>query len=243
MRNQSSPKPRSLLGKIALGLIGLIALCCVITIVISIFPLRGRAPSASRPVAQSVAVTIHAPAQAGQQSSQADAAPAPTEQPTRQPTPTPIPPTLPPAGSSRDNPAPVGVPVEIGEFVVVVNEVVRPADQIVAAGNMFNSEPEAGEEYVKVVVSITCAAILNDKCSVSPFNFEMYGSRGIIHKAEFMLAGIDGMLESTEMLKGAILENKSLFFLAGADETNLVMEFDAGVIFRFRASAYFAIPD
>lgn len=241
MRNQSSPKPRSLLGRIALGLIGLIALCCVITVVISFLPLRSRAPFASRPVAQSVAVTIHAPAQAGQQSSQADLAPAPTEQPTRQPTPTPIPPTLPPAGSSRDNPAPVGVPFAAREFIIVVNEVVRPADQIVAAGNMFNNKPEPGEEYVKVVVSITCAAGPNDKCSVSPFDFEMYSPRGIIHKAKFMLAGIDGMLESTEMLGGATLDNKSLFFLVGADETSLVMEFEAGVIYR--ESAYFAIPD
>jgi hypothetical protein len=52
---------------------------------------------------------------------------------------------------------------------------------------------------------------------------------------------LDGVLESTELLGGATLANKALFFLVGAEETGVVLEFEAG--FLFRESAYFAIPD
>ena len=246
MQNQTPPKPRSLLSRILMGIGLLTVLCCGVTAIVALTSPRASAPAqpAAQKPAQSVAVTVQIVDRAAESSQAENAtaaqpAPAPTEPP--QPTATPIPPTAVPAGSSRENPVPIGAPFTAKEFSIVVNQVVRPADRIVAEGNRYNTEPEAGEEYVKVVVSITCNADPKDKCNVSPANFAMYGSQGIVRDAEWMIAGVDGALESTELFGGATLGDKALFFLVGADETNVVMEFEAGLIFR--ECAYFAIPD
>jgi hypothetical protein len=241
----TQPKPRSLFVKLVLGLFTIVALCCGVSAISVIFSSRSSQPA--RPTGQPANITVHivatpAPLQATVSAAATAAPAAATDTPVPPPTEAPPPTAVPaPAGSSRDNPAPIGAPFAAKEFSVVVHQVVRPADRIVAAGNMFNAEPEAGEEYVKVVVSVTCTADSKSKCSVSPFDFKMYGTQGIVRDAKWMIAGVDGQLESTELLGGATLENKALFFLVGADETGVVMEFEAG--FLFRESAFFAIPD
>lgn len=240
MQTQSKSSKRSPVRTILIAVGVLAVACCGLSAIGAILsPRNPSASTATRAGSEAsstgatpvVAVTINQPAQA---------APVATEPP---PTETPVPPTATPVplGSSKDNPAPIGTMFTAKEFQIVVNRVVRPADQVVAQGNMFNTKAEKGDEYVQVEVSITCLADAKSKCNVSPFNFKLYSSKGIVHDAEFVLAGVEGMLESTEFFGGATIESKSLFFLVGEDETNVVMEFEAGLIFR--ESAYFAIPD
>jgi hypothetical protein len=100
--------------------------------------------------------------------------------------------------------------------------------------------PEKGQQYVQIVVSVRCNADKKSQCSVSPYSFKSFGSKGIMYDFAF-ISGVDGTLDSTDFFGGAKLESKSLFFLVGADETSVVLEFDSSLIFR--KSAFFAIPD
>ena len=235
---QTQPKPRSLLSKLVIGTIVLIVLCCALSSISRQF--SQSTPTASAPGAQANTVVVKiytpAPGEGDDVTSPPANTPEPAATETPQPTDTPV-----PVGSTKENPAPVGTAVNAKEFSIVVNRVVRPADKIVAEGNMFNKAPESGQEYVQIFVTITCSADAKTKCSASPYDFKLSGSNGIVYDAETFLAGVDGMLESTEFYGGAKLEEKSIFFLAGTGETNAVMEFEAGLLFR--ESAFFAIPD
>ncbi len=58
-------------------------------------------------------------------------------------------------GTTRDNPIPVGSPVDIGGGVILsVVKAVRPADTIVMSGNQSNAAPAAGQEYVEVDLKV-----------------------------------------------------------------------------------------
>lgn len=235
---QAKPKSRSLLSKILIAAAVLVCLCVGLT---AINGNLSKGTPATKPTAQTsnIVVTTYStePAQAeagaGAQPTNTPE-PVPTEAPRA--TETPLPP-----GSAKDNPAPVGTPVDAKEFSIVVNRVVRPADKVVAAGNMYNKKPEKGQEYVQVFVTISCTADAKTKCDASPYNFKMSGAQGIVYDPQIFMAGVDGTLESTEFYGGAKLEDKSVFFLVGQGETNVVLEFQAGLLFQ--ESAFFAIPD
>lgn len=62
------------------------------------------------------------------------------------------------ADSSRENPLPLGATVENDEWTLTVNSVNLNADEIVAAGNMFNEPPAEGMKYIIVNISQTLKA-------------------------------------------------------------------------------------
>ena len=134
--------------------------------------------------------------------------------------------TIAPVGSSRSNPAPPGSEVTLDDMTFTVGEVVRPADGIVAAGNEFNSEPEAGNEFVMVMLTVRCEKGEDDSCSISSaWNLSLIGSAGVAHDAEWMVTGVDGQLESTEFFGGATVAG-SLFFEVGQGETDLLLRYE-----------------
>lgn len=234
-------KGRGPVGKLLIGAGAVMVACCGLSALGAVVSPRGttgeRAQGAQREATDAVvAVTpevtfrvIASPAVV--------AAPTATAEPTvPPPTATPM-----PLGSAKDAPAPVGSEVIANEFGIVVTAITRPADEIVARGNMFNTEPEAGQEYVRVTLNVRCVKDASEQCDISPYAFKLYGSEGIVREPENFLAGIDGMLESTEFFGGATLQEKSLFFRVGEGETSLILEFESGLIFR--AQAFFALPD
>ena len=235
---EAKPKSRSLLSKILIGAAVLVCLC------LGLSALSGnlsKGTPATQPTTQSsnIVVTTYSTQPAAAQAAVTEG---PTNTPEPSPTAVPQPTDTPlPAGSAKDNPAPIGTSVNAKEFSVVVNRVVRPADQAVAAGNMFNQKAEKGQEYVQVFVTVACNADAKTKCNVSASNFKMSGTKGIVYDPQIFMAGVDGTLESTEFYGGAKLEDKSIFFLVGQGETNVVLEFQAGLLFQ--ESAFFAIPD
>ncbi|MGC9360029.1 MAG: hypothetical protein ACP5G7_06595 [Anaerolineae bacterium] len=89
-------------------------------------------------------------------------------------TPTPRP------GTSRDNPVPFGTAAIVDDMAIMVGESVRPADRIVAANNVFYSEPAKGREYILVAVGVKCMKPADKTCRVGAINFKMVGSKGII---------------------------------------------------------------
>lgn len=168
------------------------------------------------------------PAEAAEAVEEGVAEPAEESEPTEEPEPTEVPteaptatPTEAPIGTSRDNPAPLNTPVEVPNYTMTLTSVTRPANDIVAAGNMFNSPPDEGYEYVMVEVTVTCK---QDECAFSSYNLGVVGSESVVYDPEFV-SGVDGMLESGEMLEGGTLTGK-LFFIVKQGETDLVLRWE-----------------
>lgn len=130
--------------------------------------------------------------------------------------------SVPAIGTSRDNPAPVGETVSVPNFAILVTAITRPADDIVATGNMFNTEPEPGQEYIMVELSATC---LVEECSFSTFNFNVIDSSGLVHDAQSFVSGVTGMLDSGDMLSGGT-RSGSVFFLVPQGDDGLVLRWD-----------------
>jgi hypothetical protein len=144
-----------------------------------------------------------------------------------QPDPTEAPPPTEPAelGTSRTNPAPLASEVSVSDVTISITGATRPATDIIMAANMFNTEPETGQEYILVDLMVVCDVAGDETCSISPFNFSMVGSNGEIYDAEIFVAGLEGTLESTDIFGGATLEG-SIPFIVGQGETNLVLIYE-----------------
>lgn len=146
--------------------------------------------------------------------------------------------TQPPVGTSRSNPAPPGAEVDVGDLTIVVGEVIRPADEMIKEANSFNSDPEAGDEYILVSVELRCNKGSDEECSYYSIEFNLVGSTGVTREPEIFIAGLDGMLESGELFGGARTDGW-LVFQIGVDETDLVLIYEE----LFRGKVFLAIPD
>lgn len=146
-------------------------------------------------------------------------------------------PTAPPVGTTRGNPAPVGSKVTVDDMEFVILGVTRPANDIVMAGNMFNTEPEEGQEYMFVSVQVTCAKSSDETCSVGIYNITLVGSAGVSRDAEWFVTGVDGLLDSSEFYGGATVTG-NIPFIVNVDETDLVFVYEP----LFGDAFYLAVP-
>jgi len=143
-------------------------------------------------------------------------------------------------GSSRNNPAPPGSEVTIDNMTFVVLDSTRPVDALVAEGNMFNPEPEAGNEYVMITISVTCEKAEDETCTIGPmWDMALVGSAGVTHDVEWAIAGVDGQLEQTEFYGGATASG-SLIFEVGQGETDLVLRYQS---LLGTSKAFLAVPE
>jgi hypothetical protein len=218
---------QKLFGKVAIGCSGLFILCCLCSVPVAILNPSTPTPQVSNP---SVA-EVQATPLAGE-----------TQMPTNIPvTDTPVPtaiPTLPPVGETRDNPAPVGTPIDIGgDMVFTIISGVRPADSVVINANMFNTQPEGNQEYVQLDVQVVCNKSSNDKCYFSPYEIKAVGVDGNVRDTEIMIAGIDGLIESGEFFGGATRSGK-MFYIVPKDDKTVVLFYEP----LFGNPIYIAIP-
>ncbi len=130
-----------------------------------------------------------------------------------------------PVGSSRSNPAPPGSEVSLDDITLLIGEVVRPADTIIEEANEFNSDPDAGNEYLMLDFSATCKKPSDESCNFNLFSVSIVGSSGITHNPEIMMAGIDNEFEDGEFFGGATRSGWIIFEI-GQDETDLVLIYD-----------------
>lgn len=143
-----------------------------------------------------------------------------------------------PLGSSRSNPAPVGSKVEADDMKFSVLGSTRPATDIIMAGNMFNTEPEEGQEYILVELSVTCMKSTDGKCSISTFSLSLLGSKGVSRDAEWFVSGVDGLLEGSEFYGGATVTGM-VPFIVDQDETDILIVYEP---LLFGDTFYLAIP-
>ncbi|MCW5876145.1 MAG: hypothetical protein KIS85_04600 [Anaerolineales bacterium] len=134
-------------------------------------------------------------------------------------------PTAAPLGTTRSNPAPAGSEIVTDNMAFKVIGTVRPATDIVMSGNMFNKEPEAGQEYIFIEVQVTCQKTGDEQCSFYTSNFSVLGETGIKIDGTFFLAGVNGLLESTDFYGGATISGH-LPFIVNQGDNGLLLVYD-----------------
>ena len=102
----------------------------------------------------------------------------------------------------------------------------RHADKIIATGNMFNTEPESGQEYLLIALNIYCNKPSNERCVFNPYDFKALGKNGVLVDPNQFLAGVDGILNSTELMGGGQTKGK-LFYLVLKDDPSTVLLYDS----------------
>lgn len=156
------------------------------------------------------------------------AAPKPTSVPpteTTAATPTPEPsntPTQSPVGMSRSNPAPAGSEITTSQLTISGVEGVRPANEAIAAENMFNPEPKPGEEYLLIRVAIKCNLGPDEQCDYFAISvFSLVLPDGNILK-EGLVAG-DNLLGHEQHFGGSTAKGLLAFMVAQTDKDFIMM--------------------
>jgi len=132
------------------------------------------------------------------------------------------------SGTARSNPAPAGSEVVADDMAFVISGSTRPADEIVTAGNMFNTEPESDQEYIFVTIDVTCQKSGDDKCTLYPTsNFTLIGQSGVVYEPEILLSGVEGLFDflDTEFYGGSTISG-SLPFIVSQTDTDLILIYD-----------------
>lgn len=175
--------------------------------------------------------------------------PPPTATPTSTDTPTAGPPTLtwtpgPPTSTWTPRPTNTPDPYKIGlslsfpakkgliavadnGVAIAVLRSIRPADDIVANANIFNSTPGAGKEYVLVEIGVGYKG--SGSTTVSPaWDFALVGSENRVYDAK-LFEVIPNPLESVELYFNGSATGNLLFEVPKSD-SNLVIRYDPGFL-------------
>lgn len=126
-------------------------------------------------------------------------------------------------GASRANPYPLGEVVVVEDMTFEVTGIIRPADNIVAEGNVFNTAAKDGQEYLFVKLKITCELPADDTCTFSLLNFSIVESDGSAYDAELFVAGVADMLDDQDFAGGEVLEGNLAFILHQAEADPVLM--------------------
>jgi hypothetical protein len=139
-------------------------------------------------------------------------------------------------GNSRTNPFPIGeVRGREGDRGVGVGNLVRPADKLMEEWNMFNSEAEAGMEWVVVHVTYMCLKPADTTCVFTQYEFRLVGDKGKIYEPAPMAIVSDQLDPSQELFGGGKAE-AAIPFVISEDDENLVLIWDPGL--GYSASYY-----
>ena len=128
-------------------------------------------------------------------------------------------------GKTRENPIPMGVEKNFGIMSFLITDSVRPADDIVASGNQFNTKPEDTQEYLMVEAKSTCLKKTSEKCSFSPLEFKAVGYDGNVINVQFVVSGVSGQFDSGETFGGSIKAGR-LFFLVPKGDPGVVIFYE-----------------
>lgn len=140
-------------------------------------------------------------------------------------------------GKTRNNPIPLNTEKNLGRMSFAITGVTRPADDIVVAGNMFNTKPEPSQEYLMIEARTVCLRDPSEKCLFTPSEFKAVGSDGNIVDAQFVVSGVPGQFDRGETFGGSIKVGR-LFFLVPKGDPGVVIFYEA---LLFGTPTFFAI--
>jgi uncharacterized membrane protein YvbJ len=201
-QKKSSPLKTFLLVPVVVG----IAICCIAIVAIGGSGNKQKpAPTQTLKSASGATVVISIPTET--------AGPTPTIAPTVAPTKE--------LGKTRDLPLPRNSFVDIGgDMQVMITNVQRPANDIVAQGNMFNDTPVPNaQEYMIVKLHVECKKATNEKCNFNDYEFKTVGKDGQVHDRA-SVSGIPQSFESfAEFFGGAALDGNIAFLVTQGDSS------------------------
>lgn len=129
-------------------------------------------------------------------------------------------------GTVRSNPAPIGSEIVTEDMAFVVLGSIRPANDIILGANMFNTEPEANQEYVMVQVQISCRKSVDDRCDLYSSNLSALGSTGILRDPDIFVAGVDGLLDFNTDFYGGATVTGYIPFIVEIGESDLLLVYE-----------------
>jgi hypothetical protein len=141
-------------------------------------------------------------------------------------------------GPEAATPAPAGSELHVEDMIMTVTGIVRPADGVVAAGDIFNPQPGQYQHYIFITLVTTCISPANGNCHLSPYRFLLTGSDGLIKYAERMISGVDGIMEETDLSANESLTTM-LPFITSIGNSRLVLIYEA---FPSGKRYYFSLP-
>lgn len=121
---------------------------------------------------------------------------------------------------TRENPLPFGTPISTDEWDVTLTGFTADGNAAVAAGNMFNDEPGAGQVYV--IVDLTAAYKGADEGSSMMVEVDYITAEGnVISSWDSLVAGVDPQFGTASLYAGAADTGK-LVFLVPASVDGLI---------------------
>jgi hypothetical protein len=138
--------------------------------------------------------------------------------------------------TTKDNPAPVGSAVLADNMKITVLGKVRPADTLVAKGNMFTDTPVPDQEYMFVTISASCELAKDKQCSLDTYSFKTLGTDGVVKDFKQVTA-IDGLIKYTTFDGGSTLTGILSFLVSKTDQKILLVYQPAS-----GDSSYLALP-
>lgn len=133
------------------------------------------------------------------------------------------------AGSSRENPAPIGSVVSGGEWDITINSVTLGATDQVMAANQFNEAPEAGYEYI--LVNVTATYTGDDKGMPALTQVEYVTSDGVtINGFDSIAVAPDEFDSLTELYTGASVTGNIALAVPSATAADGVLVITPGVL-------------
>jgi hypothetical protein len=194
-------KSNSLMRWIIVSAAAVVTFCVCIGIIASFA--NSETPSAAATPGRGATVVINIP--------ESTSGPTPTTAPSAVPTQE--------LGKTRDKPLPRSSVVDIGgDMQVMITNVQRPANDIIAQGNMFNDTPVPNvEEYMIVKLHVECKKSANEKCSFNDYEFKIVGADGKVHDRA-SVAGVAQAFEPfAEFFGGAALDGNIAFLVTQGD--------------------------
>jgi hypothetical protein len=140
--------------------------------------------------------------------------------------------------TTRSDPASPGSEGSVEGMTIVVTDVTRPANDIVAASSDFALPPSPGKEYILVELEITCEGSYDERCLFEVYNLKIVGDTGVISYFDWGVAEIEGLLDDAEFFGEAVLSGTALFTI-DRDETGLILLYDS----YYDHPLFLALPD
>ena len=204
-------KPNGFMKLIGIGAAVVLTICCVLAVGLALSNKQSPAPVKATIVPPTTQPNTGATVEFSEPTSGPTSTKAPASTPTAE------------LGRTRDNPLPRNSVFNIGGGIeVMITNVQRPANDIVAQGNIFNATPvPALEEYMIVKLHVECKKSSNEKCSFDNTSFKAVGADGKVRDQAFA-AGVPQTFEPfAEFFGGAALDGNMVF---------LVVQNDASVV-------------
>ncbi|MBI5965580.1 MAG: hypothetical protein HY863_19045 [Chloroflexi bacterium] len=118
---------------------------------------------------------------------------------------------------------PFGSSVSVDLMKIAVTGTIRPADGLVASGDMFNTQPHEYQHYIFITLDVTCETTTDQQCHLDLFKLKLLGSDGSVKYPKWFISGVDGILKDTDFQGGTTISGNVPFIVSVGDSGLLLV--------------------